>query len=350
MGGKTGTVGDSFGALLRRYRGARGLTQEQLAERAGLHVQEVSKLERNVLRAPRSTTVEFLAVALKLDEQQKEAFIAAARMEPASGTRWQIDRSNQTPLAHADRAAAESLLASLPTDALPARAPLPASSRMPLAPNPLFVGRGEELLQVAAALKGGDTTVALGQVVASIGLGGLGKTQLAAEFVHRYGRFFAGGVFWLSFASAQEIALQVAACAGLGSIGLAAGVEGRSLEERVELVKEAWQNAMPRLLVFDNCEEEELLDAWRPSSGGCRVLVTSRRSHWSPTLGVTALPLDLLPRPDSIELLRRYRPDLAPDDPGLDAVACELGDLPLALHLAGSYLRNYRVETSLNDY
>ncbi|HXM56704.1 MAG TPA: hypothetical protein VOB72_15005 [Candidatus Dormibacteraeota bacterium] len=40
-----------------------------------------------------------------------------------------------------------------------------------------------------------------------------------------------------------------------------------------------------------------------------------RRSQWSPTLGVTALPLDVLPRGDSIELLRRYRPDLAANDP-----------------------------------
>jgi len=66
---------------------------------------------------------------------------------------------------------------------------------MPLAANPLFVGRGDELLQIAVALQGDDSTVALGQVVASTGLGGLGKTQLAVEFVHRYGRFFAGGVF-----------------------------------------------------------------------------------------------------------------------------------------------------------
>jgi len=212
-----------------------------------------------------------------------------------------------------------------------------------LAANPLFVGRGEELLRVAAALEGGDTTVALGQVVASTGLGGLGKTQLAVEFVHRYGRFFAGGVFWLSFASADEIPLQVAACAG-------PGFESRSVEERVRLVKDGWQGATPRLLVFDNCEEEGLLEAWRPPSGGCRVLVTSRRSRWSPTLGVTALPLDLLPRADSIELLRRYRPDLASDDPGLDAIARELGDLPLALHLAASYLRAYRAEVSLDDY
>jgi tetratricopeptide (TPR) repeat protein len=215
---------------------------------------------------------------------------------------------------------------------------------MPLAPNPLFVGRGGELLQVARLLRGGGhATVALGQVVASTGLGGLGKTQLAVEFVHRYGRFFAGGVFWLSFGRADDIPLQVAACAG-------PEFERRSLEERVELVTAAWQSELPRLLVFDNCEEEALLEAWRPTSGGCRVVVTSRRVQWSPTMGVTALPLDLLPRPDSIELLRRYRPDLGADDRRLDAVAGRLGDLPLALHLAGRYLLTYRAEVGLDDY
>jgi Domain of unknown function (DUF4062)/Tetratricopeptide repeat len=248
-----------------------------------------------------------------------------------------------TPDAPARLAAAQALLASMPTDSLPPRSALPAGSRMPLAPNPLFVGRGDELLQIARALQGGDTTVALGQVVASTGLGGLGKTQLAVELVHRYGRFFTGGVFWLSFASAGEIPLQVAACAG-------PGFEERSLDERVQRVKDAWQGATPRLLVFDNCEEEALLETWRPTSGSCRVLVTSRRPTWSPTMGVTALPLEVLPRPDSIEMLRRYRPDLAPDDPGLDAIAQELGDLPLALHLAGSYLRAYRAAVSLDAY
>jgi tetratricopeptide (TPR) repeat protein len=238
----------------------------------------------------------------------------------------------------------------MPVDVLPDHGPLPTGSRMPLAPNPLFVGRGDELRQVARAVEGGDTTVALGQVVASTGLGGLGKTQLAVELVHRYGRFFAGGVFWLSFASADEIPIQVAACAGSGAAGLEADLSSRPLEERVKLVLGAWQSAVPRLLVFDNCEEESLLEAWRPTSGGCRVLVTSRRAQWSPTLGVTALPLDLLPRRDSIELVRRYRPDLAPDDPRLAAVAGMLGDLPLGLHLAGRYLLAYGAEVGLDDY
>jgi tetratricopeptide (TPR) repeat protein len=247
-------------------------------------------------------------------------------------------------------AAAQAHLALMPVDALPDPAPLPAGSRMPLAPNPLFVGRGDELLAVAQVLRGGSTTVALGQVVASTGPGGLGKTQLAVEFVHRYGHYFAGGVFWLSFASADEIRLQVAACAGSSAVGLETDLSNRPLEERVKLVRGAWQSAWPRLLVFDNCEEESLLEAWRPTSGGCRVLVTSRRSHWAPTLGVTALALDLLPRSDSIELLHRYRPDLVSDDPGLEAIATGLGDLPLALHLAGSYLHTYRAEVTLDGY
>jgi tetratricopeptide (TPR) repeat protein/transcriptional regulator with XRE-family HTH domain len=332
MDGNADTGAVSFGVLLRRHRGNRGLTQEQLAERAGLHAQEISKLERDVVRSPRSTTVQSLADALKLGAQEEEAFAAAARGEGASAPLGQIEGSN-----------AESILASMPTEVMPPCAPLPTGSHMPLAPNPLFVGRGDDLLQVATALRGGDTTVALGQVVACTGLSGLGKTQLAVELVHRYGRFFTGGVFWLSFASADEIPLQVAACAG-------PGWQERPAEERVQRVKDAWQSAAPRLLVFDNCEEEALLESWRPPSGGCRVLVTSRRSQWSPTLGVTALPLDLLPRPDSIELLRRYRPDLAPDDPSLDAITAELGDLPLALHLAGSYLRAYRAEVNLDDY
>jgi tetratricopeptide (TPR) repeat protein/transcriptional regulator with XRE-family HTH domain len=332
----------TFGTLLRGYRRAANLTQGELAARSGLSVEGIGALERGDRRSPWSSTIDSLAGALQLDARQKDALIAAAR-GPGSES---VAASDPT----ASAADAGALVASMPSAFLPPRAPLPPGSRMPLAPNPLFIGRGEELLRVAKALRGGDATVALGQIVASTGLGGLGKTQLAVEIVHRCGRFFAGGVFWLSFASADEIPLQVAACAGSGAVGLEADLSGRPLEERVKLVVGAWQSPVPRLLVFDNCEEESLLEQWRPSSGGCRVLVTSRRSHWSPTLGVTALPLDLLPRRDSIDLLRRYRSDLGADDPRLDAIAEKLGDLPLALHLAGRHLLAYRAEVGLDAY
>jgi KaiC/GvpD/RAD55 family RecA-like ATPase len=55
---------------------------------------------------------------------------------------------------------------------------------MPLARNPLFVGRTSDLLALAGALQRGGVASS-GQVVAATGLGGVGKTQLATEFVHR---------------------------------------------------------------------------------------------------------------------------------------------------------------------
>ena len=245
-------------------------------------------------------------------------------------------------------AIAESKFAELPLKAIPDVAILPLGSRMPYARNPLFVGRQAELMQLAQAVKGGET-IAVGQIAAATGLGGIGKTQLAVEFVHRYGQYFAGGVYWLSFADGAALPAEVAAC-GMVMAGMPDGFGALELETQVRLVREAWQRPLPRLLVFDNCEEQDLLAQWRPTSGGCRVLVTSRRQHWDPALGVQVLVLEILPRPQSIELLRKFRPELAADDPVLDHIADELGDLPLALHMAGNFLKRYENEVTPAQY
>ena len=239
--------------------------------------------------------------------------------------------------------AALALLASMPLDDVPTPAPLPRGSRMPLSPNALFVGRDAQLRTLAAALQRGSSCV----IAAATGLGGVGKSQLAAEFAHRYGQYFAGGVFWLSFADPAGVLTEVAA-SGTG-LGLPRW-EALPLPEQAARVRELWHMSLPRLLVFDNCEDEALLDAWRPTSGGARVLITSRRPYWDPTLGVQALPLDVLARPQSIALLRGFRPELLAADAGLDALAAELGDLPLALHLAGSTLRRYAHALSPAQY
>ena len=80
------------------------------------------------------------------------------------------------------------------------------------------------------------------------------------------------------------------------------------------------------------------------------MLVTSRRGSWDPALGVIGLPLEVLNRQESIALLREYRPDLPGDDPHLHAIAEELGDLALALDLAGRYLNKYRQEVEPSAY
>ena len=81
--------------------------------------------------------------------------------------------------------------------------------------NALFVGREPDLKALARALKAGGTA-AVGQIAAVTGLGGIGKTQLACEFVYRYGQYFAGGVFWLSFADPAAIPAEIATCGGAG--------------------------------------------------------------------------------------------------------------------------------------
>jgi len=148
-----------------------------------------------------------------------------------------------------DTPTAQNLCATLPLDRLPDHAPLPAGSRMPLSRNPLFVGRAADLQKLAAALTGGET-VAIRQIAAATGLGGIGKTNLATEFVHRYGQFFAGGVFWLSFADPGSIPAEIAACGSAGGLNLP-GITGLELPDQVRRVQQAWPYLERALAIFE---------------------------------------------------------------------------------------------------
>ncbi|HEX8682946.1 MAG TPA: tetratricopeptide repeat protein [Ardenticatenaceae bacterium] len=252
------------------------------------------------------------------------------------------------PVDEVTKEAARQRLETLPPDTIPDPATLPSGSLMPFSRNPLFVGREQDFLRLAPILKGSETA-AIGQIVVVIGLAGIGKTQLASEVVHRYGQYFAGGVFWLSFADPAAIPAEVARCGGAGALDLRPDFGSLPLDDQVDLVLSTWMSDLPRLLIFDNCEDATLLDQWRPRTGLSRVLVTSRNADWSATLGVQSLPLGVLSRDESVDLLRKYRPDLPEDDAALAAIANELGDLPLALHLAGSFLESYQHNPRLGD-
>src|SRR5215210_88011 len=303
-----------------------------------------SRIDTALIRAEFTTVEDF---RLKLYQALSEW---KQRQTTDEGAVHEDDRPGS--LNHATLAAARQRLSELPLDEVPDPAPLPRGSSTVLPQqNPSFVGREEELKTLAASLKA-DDTAAIGQVrtEAATGLGGIGKTQLASEFAHRYGQYFAGGVFWLSFADESVVPAEVAGCGGAGGMDLRPDFGNLDLEDQVSLVMSAWQSELPRLLVFDNCEDEALLAQWRPRSGGCRVLVTTRRERWDRKLGVKALPLNVLSREESIALLREHRPDLSAGDPDLDAIARELGDLPLALELAGGYLERYLFEVTPADY
>jgi tetratricopeptide (TPR) repeat protein len=237
-----------------------------------------------------------------------------------------------------------SALPVLPRAYIPDPAPLPTGSRMLMARNELFVGREHQLHELAEALQV-HGTAAIGQLASVTGLGGIGKTQLAAEFVHRYGQFFTAGVFWLGFADPASVPAEIALCGGPEHLNLWSIEGAPDFDTQVATIRRIFAGPEPRLLVFDNCEDERLLTQWRPKTGGGRVLVTSRRSTFSAHLGVRTLPLDVLARNESLALLRALshnQPFAVADAESLDAICAELGDLPLALHLAGSFLARYR--------
>jgi hypothetical protein len=157
------------------------------------------------------------------------------------------------------------------------------------------------------------------------------------------------GVFWLSFAEPASIPAEVAACGDADHLALHPHYAALPLDRQVALVQAAWEAPTARLLVFDNCEDPALL-RWRPARGGCHVLITSRRSAWPAEARVQLFPLARLSRRESVALLCNHCPDLAAGDPALTAIAAAVDDLPLALHLAGSYLAHTHDSTPPDAY
>jgi transcriptional regulator with XRE-family HTH domain len=68
----------AFAVLLKRFRGRAGLTQETLAERAGLSVTGISKIERGIHPSPHCDTIHLLADALGLSPDDRAALEQAA--------------------------------------------------------------------------------------------------------------------------------------------------------------------------------------------------------------------------------------------------------------------------------
>ena len=226
---------------------------------------------------------------------------------------------------------------------LPERGPLPPGYRVPFLPNAVFTGRQEYLTDLAEILlhPGKDSAADAGVVVT--GIGGVGKSQLAVEFCYRYGRFFQS-VHWIQ--ANLNISAEVAEC------GLAMGLPNwpDRFPEQVAATLRAWQEGGRRLIVLDNAERLEPLQEWMPKLQSCSLLITSRRDNWPRDLGLQTKRLDELTRIQSIELLRKLAPRLQKvADDGLGELADHLGDLPLALDLAGRYLEE-RTELPIKGY
>jgi len=218
-------------------------------------------------------------------------------------------------------------------DELPEPGPLPPGSHLPFHRNALFTGRTEPLKKLARALlRDGATSTLVTQAVQ--GMGGVGKTQLAVEFAHRYGRFF-HGVHWLNGAQPGALGADVAVC------GEAMALPGwpQKQPEQVERTLEEWRRGGPRLVVLDNLEKVAAARAGRArlSGGAVRVLLTARRADWPRDLGLRPLRLEVFTPEESHEFLRRYLPEerAGATDADVDGLAERLGHLPLALVVGG---------------
>lgn len=224
---------------------------------------------------------------------------------------------------------------------VPEPSDLPVNSYLLYQRNPDFIGRTSSLLRLGKLLlPPSNDEPHQHNTVAITGMGGLGKSQLAIEFCYRYGRYFPGGVYWLSFADTDSVPEEIVRIGGERGMGLYNESDDLRQIDKIGRVTKAWQGSIPRLLIFDNCESESLLAKWMPVSGGCAVLITSRRANWARELQVSTLALTYFEEAESIHLLEILLPTIEKAD--AQAMASELGHLPLALHLAGSFLRRYR--------
>ena len=190
--------------------------------------------------------------------------------------------------------------------------------------NPAFTGRDELLAGVRERLVAGDKAV----VQAFQGMGGVGKTQLAAEYAYR----FAGTydlAWWVNAEQARLIGDQFAALgAALGCLSPGADTEVVRAKVLGELrERERW------LLVFDNAQTPADITGWLPGGGG-HVLITSRERNWAEI--AASVDVDVLARPESAAILQGRVSGLTEVD--ADRLANQLGDLPLAVAQAAGFM------------
>ncbi|MBW4483538.1 MAG: tetratricopeptide repeat protein [Tildeniella torsiva UHER 1998/13D] len=211
--------------------------------------------------------------------------------------------------------------------------------------NPFFTGREALLEQVHQAM-------AAGEPAALSGLGGVGKTQTAAEYAHRYRKQYSA-VLWVRAETQDELMSGLTALAQ--DLGLALSQEADQAVV-VQAVKGWLSKNTGWLLVLDNADHLELVRDWLSLGDQGHILLTTRASETRP-LAVCVAVLKMPPQEGALFLLRRsgrvgkegtWQEATEADQALALALCAQMDGLPLALDQAGAYI--LETPSSLKEY
>ena len=303
----------TFGALLRELRANAFLTQEQLAEAAGLSPRSVSDLERGVNQTARMATAKLLADALGLAGEPRSAFLSAAR----------------------GQAAATMLVSQVarPGGFAAARRTLPRTVAS-------FTGRQAELHQLDRAVA--DATGGVVGIHAIGGMAGIGKTTFAVHAAHRLAGRFPDGQFFLPLHAHTTGHRPVEPADALASLLMTSGVASHDILPAAEARAAQWRDHVAGrqiLLVLDDAAGHEQVRPLLPGTPGSLVLITSRR-RLTALDEAAVITLGTLSPADAVTLLSRLagRPELATDEGPAGEITRLCGYLPLAIGMLARQL------------
>ena len=299
----------SFGGLLRQLRTEARLTQEELAEAAGVSQRTVSDLERGINRTAHKDTAVLLADALHLVGPHRAQFEAVARGRLPGGV---------------GTGGAAAALRTLPRDITS------------------FTGRQQELQELVETVASSGGVVGIHSIG---GMAGVGKTTFAVHAAHQLASLFPAGQIFLLLHGHTPGQKPVDPGDALASLLLTAGVAAAQIPPGLEARMALWRDRLAGqqlLLVLDDAASSEQVRPLLPGTGGSLVLVTSRR-HLTALEDARAISLDTLPWDEAAVLLVRLaaRPGLSPADPAVGQITRLCGYLPLAIGMVARQLHHH---------
>ncbi|MBM2616223.1 tetratricopeptide repeat protein [Actinoplanes sp. LDG1-06] len=209
--------------------------------------------------------------------------------------------------------------------------------------NVQFTGREKDLLDLRDRLQSSSSPVVLSGAspVALQGMGGIGKTQVAMEYAHRFRNAY-DFVWWIDADPVTFVDTQLSDLAR--ELGLA--TDG-GIADHAQAVLGALRRGRTLsrwLVIFDNAEDISVVSRFLPSGPGGHVIVTSRDAGWGERAQV--VQVDVFDRRESVAHLRKRVPSLRSEDAA--RLAELLGDLPIAVAAAGAWLAD--TGAPIDDY